>query len=54
MQGAKSDWFNTIKRGYCMLVGVEMYLVTDLSLNSVFKCFRNIQVVINMTAVNTA
>jgi len=37
-----------------MLVGVETYLVTDLYLNLVFKCFRNIQVVINMTGVNTA
>lgn len=50
---ASSVWFNTVKRGYCMLVGVETYVVTDLSLNSVFKCSRNIQAVINMTGVNT-
>jgi len=36
-----------------MLLGVETYVVTYLSLNSVFKCFRNIKVVINMTGVNT-
>lgn len=48
-----SVWFNIIKRGYCLVVGVETYVVTDLFLNSVFKCFRNIKVVINMTVINT-
>ena len=50
---SSSAWFNTVKRAYCVAVGVETYVATDLSLNSVFKCFRNIKVVINVTGVNT-
>jgi hypothetical protein len=45
--------FNTFSLNIVMLVGDETYVVTDLPLNTVFKCYRNIQVVVNKTGVNT-
>jgi hypothetical protein len=45
--------FNPFILDIVMLVGDETYVVTDLPLNTVFKCCRNIQVVINKTGVNT-